>query len=113
VSDDSVNAAFAERAAFERSRGEPKEQTDPAAGFHAEATAIVRATTKRLRSTLRPTDVVKLARGRLRDVRRELKATRKNLAALEREETQLSRLLDAADGKNNRSASVRELRRPA
>lgn len=107
---DELNAAFAERAAFERSR-QPQAARD---SFERETRAIVKATAKSLRDAqVRPNDVIKLARSRLQDVRRELKATRKSLSALEREESQLSRLLDAADGKNNRSASVRELRRPA
>lgn len=52
----------------------------------------------------KPVDVVKLAKRRLKEVRRELKAMRK----LEAELAQLERLLNAADGKP--TAVVRELR---
>lgn len=45
---------------------------------------------------LKPADVIKLARKRLREVRRELK----RLDKLRAEENQLTRLLNAADKKN-------------
>lgn len=54
-----------------------------------------------------PKDVIRLARKRLRDIKRELKRMRQ----LERERDQLQRLLDAADDK--RPASVRPLKRHA
>lgn len=59
---------------------------------------------------LNPRTVIKLSRQRLRDVRRELKVTKKQLRALEKEERQLARLLDAADGKNEKPANVRPIR---
>jgi len=52
----------------------------------------------------KPVDVIKLAKQRLREVRRELKTMRK----LEAEQARLERLLNAADGKP--AAVVRELR---
>lgn len=54
---------------------------------------------------LTPQDVVKLAKRRLREIKRELKALRK----LEAEKSQLERLVNAADGRP--VAVVRELKR--
>lgn len=109
--DDSLSVAFANRAELERTRRDPR----PAPNADAALASVQQRMLTRTKTggTIKPADVIKLARQRLRDVRRELKATRKNLRSLEREETELSRLLDAADGKPNRPASVRELRRPA
>jgi small-conductance mechanosensitive channel len=47
----------------------------------------------------KPGDIVRQARRELRAVRQELKLLRKELATYEQAENELSRLLDAADGK--------------
>jgi len=58
---------------------------------------------KPARATLKPVDVIRLARARLREVEREIRRIR----ALERERDELRRLLDAADNKPR--AVVRDL----
>jgi hypothetical protein len=57
--------------------------------------------------TLAPRDVVKLAKARLRDIKKELR----RLKALEKERAQLERLIDAADGKPR--AVVHNIKRTA
>jgi small-conductance mechanosensitive channel len=89
-------AAFANRAELERSfaRSEPAVAAQPKPARRTQA---------------KPLDVVKEARKRLRCVTRELKQARKAVTQLEREQGQLSRLLDAADGKT-KPTNVRSLR---
>lgn len=72
---------------------------------HEERTAEKPRSAPKPQDVTKPVNVIKLARARLAEVKREIKRLRK----LEAEQKELERLLDAARGK--RLATVRELKR--
>jgi hypothetical protein len=82
---------------------------EPAAPKPAEPNAVpAKAKPPRVKRVApKPGDAVRRARAELKQVRRDLKQARKELAQLEKAEQELSRLVDAADGKS--LAVVRQL----